>query len=91
MFVMLLRPFLKHAIWRLQDTLNFTISLFRVADLVYPWARRQPASCPRCGKVTSQKLKPTVALRVESWFILTLLKRLHVYREAQGSQLWASA
>jgi len=32
-----------------------------------------------------------VALGVESCFILKLLKRLHVYREAQGSQLWASA
>jgi len=30
MFVVLLRPFLKNGVWRLQETLNFIISLFRI-------------------------------------------------------------
>lgn len=92
-------PFLKNTICGLLDTLNFIILLVRTADLVYGHEGSQ--SCPRCGKVTSQKLKPMVALRVESCSILKLLKRqLFCFEasekaaclgEAQGSWLWASA
>lgn len=64
---------------------------YRTAELVYLWVWRQPASWLKPREVTSQKLKPMVTLRVERCFILKLWKRLDVYGEAQGSQLWASA
>lgn len=75
MFVILLCPFLKNAIWGLQDTLNFIISLLRTAELVDLGVWRQPASWLEPREVTSQKLKPMVTLRVESCFILKLLKK----------------
>lgn len=88
MFAIFPHLFLRNAICGLKDTLNFIILLSQDSWLGL-WAWRQPGSCPRCGKVTSQKLKPMVALRVESCSILKLLKRQLFYFEASGKAcLW---